>query len=189
MRKLIIIAVCLLSFASCTKKSTSTGTGSGTPSTGTTPVSTFNITIDGHSYNLSGNMTTNPPLGLTASTLGSSVYVLTVTCSDLNKKISFSSQLYKQDLTTATGTYYSGYDSSASGATLPGGIFNYGQLNVCDFADGGKVYSNKHGVYAGQISTANVTVSNESQIKGTFSLKLSYNDKIYNIKGDFDYRK
>jgi hypothetical protein len=178
MRKLIIIAVCLLSFASCTKKSTSTGsgTGGGTPGTGTTPVSTFNITIDGHSYN-------EPPLSMTAQTFsllksnGGNYMVFNLNC--VNNKVLAAIKAYKLDASTGTGTYIA--DNSP--------FVSFGSTLVTDYGDGGKMYINNNGAALIGSVSVNVTVSNGSQCKGTFDMNLEYNGSLHNIKGNFDYRK
>ena len=189
-KQIIIIAVSVLTaLNSCT----TSGSGSGTSVT-PTPTSTFDITINGHSYHLSGqatNPTASSYLGIAGTTLGvSTIYEYSLTCNNalsgntINVKIGG----WKTDMSSATGNYYNGYDSSASGITWPGGSpGNNGSIQVVDIADGGKTYSNIMGVYAGQISTINVTVSNSTELKGTFNLNLSYNGAIYNITGDFDY--
>jgi hypothetical protein len=168
MRKLLFIAVCLLSFASCTKKSSSTGSGSGsgTSGTGTDPVSTFNITVDGHNYNFSGS---SKDFGYTAYTLG------------VNNCMTFNLSFISQSKVLAE---ISGIKLDATSAI--GKYFDSGLVTVTDFGDGGKMYSN-YG-YAHQV-TVNVTVSNGSQCKGTFDMNLDYNGSLHNIKGDFDYRK
>ena len=179
-----IIAVSLLAALS----SCHTSSSSSTTVTPTTPTSTFNITVNGHSYHLSGNMSSNPPISVTATTTGSgTAYSLAISATDLNHSISASISAYKTDLSSALGTYYEGYDSSASGITHPGGQIG-GYMTIIDYGDGGKAYTNQQGVYAGQISTVDVTVSNGSEVKGTFSLKLNYNGTISNITGDFDYK-
>ena len=169
MKKVIIAVSLLLSVSACT----TSGSGSGTSVT-PTPTSTFDITINGHSYHLSGHATgshVTPYLDEAGTTLGAgSIYEFALTCDDVLAGNTINVKLggWKTDMSSAIGTYYNSYDSSASGITWPGGYpGNSGSIQVVDVADGGKTYSNIMGVYAWQISTINVTVSNSTELKGT----------------------
>lgn len=194
-KQLTIMAASLLTiFNSCSK---SGGTSTPVTPTPAAPISTFNITINGHSYHLSGYaplvVASNPSLSSSSlqiggSTVGgSSQYQFGLTCSDLNKSVAVTIAGYKTDMSSAIGTYYSGYDSSSSGISNPGGTLT-SNFSIIDYGDGGKIYTNYYGVYGNTISTMNISISNGSELKGTFNLKLSYNGAIYNITGDFDYK-
>jgi len=186
---LALIATSLLSaFTACHTSSSSTSV---TPSA---PTNTLNITINGHSYHITGHSTgshVTPYFDLSGTTVGAgSIFEFSMTGNDVTagNKINLRIGGWKTDMSSATGTYYNGYDSSSSGITWPGGYpGNSGTIQVVDYGDGGKAYSNLIGVYAGQKSTVTVTVSNSTELKGTFNLNLSYNGTIYNITGDFDY--
>jgi hypothetical protein len=195
MRKLLFIAVCLLSFASCTKKSTSTGSGSGsgTSGTGTTPVSTFNITFKGKTYTIN---TTNSGSFVAATSRSSPTfqaygnisgsvyagYIFGLTGG--SNQISFSLASMKLDATTAIGTYRCGSYQSTSGLEH----LVYGGILFLDKEDGDKRYeSDQSG--KDTTSTITVSVSNATQWKGTFNIILSYNGSYYPATGDFDCRK
>ena len=197
MRKLLFIAVCLLSFASCTKKSTSTGSGSGggTSGTGTTPVSTFSITFKGktHTINTSNSASSVGVIPPTLSVLSTSsptdtwfgtspIYAgYLFTLSGNSNLMGFTFESMKLDPTTAIGTYKCGL--------FVGDIdIAYGAIGYLDREDGDIFYkSDQSG--KDTTSTITVTVANATQWKGTFNIILSYNGSYYPATGDFDYRK
>lgn len=164
-----ILSLALLAcsaFVSC-----HTSSSSSTSVTPATPTSTFNITVNGHSYHLSGNSYSNPILSLQAQTLATSNYAVQITWNDGAHKTSGSINAYKADMSSAIGTYTNDSMSLA-------------QVGVFDYGDGGKFYSN-----AGPgTSTVTITTSNSSEVKGTFNLNLTYSGAQYNITGDFDYK-
>ncbi len=169
MKKLITIAVCLLAFSSCTKKGSTTGTGS------TATNSTFNITLNGHSYNATcpkGGAVGYPSIQATTGTntdinTGLQVFRSIITVNKANE-IFFSVSGKKSDLSTSVGTYQALYVATPI---------------IIDNGDGGKGYG------VDSTSTVTISVSNSTEIKGTFNLTLLYNGSSYPATGDFDFKK
>ena len=163
---LLLIAGAMLAMTSCH----TSGTGS-TSVTPTTPTSTFNITINGHSYHLTNS--SNIYTSIVGTTLATDIYKAKIMVTDVHSG-SFVIGGIKPDLSSALGTY--SCDSAIEKT--------YGLTSIRDDGDGGKIYSS----LCPGISTVTVTVSNGTELKGTFSLNLSYNGTVYPITGDFDYK-
>ncbi len=143
---------------------------SSTTVTPTTPVSTFNITINGHSYHLSSNANSNPPIVVRATTLSvAGEFMLSFGGTNTNQ-VGTSFTGLKSDLSSPLGTYI--VDSS------------HGSNEVEDYGDGSKIYIGNHS----SGGTATVTICNGTECKGTFNVNLSYNNITYPVTGDFDYK-
>lgn len=196
MKKLIIIAVSLLTLSACNKKS-STSTTPG----GSTSSSTFNITLAGHTYNLVYNTAYTPMTASTTSETGDFIangYFLNT----LGNTPGFDFQVFAADETAGSSTplhinaLIKGYKVGPSSAL---GVYRTGLggpdaadgvievIEIIDQGDGGKVYEG-----CDTNSTITVSVSNATEIKGTFSLNLYYNNSfstIYPCTGNFDIFK
>ncbi|PQJ09378.1 hypothetical protein CJD36_019210 [Flavipsychrobacter stenotrophus] len=169
--KKITIAVCLLStLYSCHPSGSTTVTPSVT-------TSTCNITFNGKTYNVSVTGTV-PGNTITANTQNlNNVFVFGLRSLDLNK-VDVTISAHKYDISTALGTYITGY--SISNTPILVGCY----ITVTDYGDGGKVYSGT----SDSLSTVNVSLSNGSEVKGTFNVNLLYNGATYPATGDFDYK-
>lgn len=191
----MVATIAILTVSSC---SPGGGTTTPPPVTPPAPVSTFNITFNGHTYNLTSS-TTVPVTSVTASTstpgqafgipdycTGHFVYAdfkaaIIASNSQINAIIGGN----KMGASSAIGTYRSGSYNDASGDCTKDRI--YGGLQVIDMGDGGKVYTSDQ---SGKDTTGTitVTVSNATECKGTFSVILSYSGNYYPATGDFDYK-
>jgi len=190
MKKPLLTIASMIFLSSC---STHSGSGSTTVTpSGTT--STFNITIAGHTYNLTENTSVIP---VTTSIIATTADAENVTYGTGNSypntifqsyiqslnsnQILFSALGIKPDLSTAIGTYRVGVypDPAVSG----GYISFYSPVQIRDYGDGGKLYTS-----ADTTSSITISISNGSEVKGTFSLSLYYNGSYYPATGDFDYK-
>ena len=138
--------------SSCSKTGSSSGSS--------TPTSTFDITINGHSYHLS-NSSVLPTIEATTISSGST-FIVGVSASSSNTVIVVINAT-KSDISSALGIYSSPQN-----------------LALIDEGDGGKSYLIQSG-------TVNVTTSNGQEVKGTFNLTCTYNGSTYPVTGDFDY--
>jgi hypothetical protein len=184
------LAGTMLAISSCSPGSSSTGSTTVAP---IAPVdsSTFNVTISGHNYHIaaprgvSGSAGNNLISAVTATGYGSGKYsgrqILNslIEIEDGGKSLHFVVSGQRLDLSSALGTYLIGIDTANSTAT------NYGGFQVLDIGDGGKLYQAAFDT----TSTITVSLSNSTEVKGTFNLKGRYNGTLYPITGDFDYKK
>lgn len=186
---LLILAIIAI-FSSC-----SPGGGSSvTPTSG----STFNITLSGHTYNIV-HSTTN--VAMTATTVSEAAnfsaqgyfqttqgstpgFKFTLLAGD---KSSTSGNIlhvdallsgFKAGSSSAIGTYRTGGDATSDMISI---------VSVLDQADGGKNY-----IGCDTNSTITVTISNATEVKGTFDLNLIYNynySSTFHCTGSFDIFK
>jgi len=164
----MFIAVCLLLVLPSCKKTTST----------TPVISTFDITFNGKTYNLSTD--DKPPSLVVATTNSLSTrpgYGVSIGARSSQIQCTFQGTKY-DDPNTAVGIYQSG---SGNGTIL-------GIITLTDFTDGSKYYTSD---FTGNDTTSTITVvlSDEKECKGTFHVILTYNGNYYPADGNFDYKK
>jgi hypothetical protein len=148
--------------------------------------STFDIYLHGHTYNLAYtkgdiNMkdisidanTLFPNPAITFSAYQFSLYA------GQPKLVSVTISGAKRNSPTDTGIYNSGNYLNGSK------IINYGTIEIIDDSDGNKIYE----AINDTLSSIYVAVSNDTEIKGMFNLKVTRNDTIYPVTGHFDYKK
>lgn len=162
---IVILCIC-----GCTKKSSSNNG----------PSSTFSITFNGKTISVPSSSSNATPLvaitqtdagGLSGALPYSQVFDAIITVND--PKIAGTIDAYKTDLSSAIGTY-----KIANVAYID-------NTSITDYTDGGKVYNNVQDTTASSIT---ISVSNNSEVKGTFSLMLTYNGANYPATGSFDYK-
>ena len=169
---LLLAGAAMFAISSC-----STGGSTVTPVTPTTPVSTFNITFNSKTYNLISSST--KPVTIVAQTINqSNGFGVVVSAGDLTK-VSFKSVGHMYNLASAIGNYTTGYGVSTTPSYFTGSY-----IDIVDFGDGGKDYSGT----MDSTSTINISVSNGTEVKGTFNINLLYNGTTYPATGDFDYK-
>ena len=163
-----IIVICLVSALSCTKKSSTTST----PSPTAVSASTFNITFNGRTYNITQGIA-----AITSSPTGTSPdWGVLVGAGDTHIRCNISG-VKSGSPATALGIYKSGNATGLPTTTL----------DLTDYDNGGKRYTSS---VDGHDTTSQITVSisNATECKGTFSVILSYNGNYYPATGDFDYK-
>lgn len=165
MKKLIIIAVSLLTLSACSKSGKTTST---------TPTSSYDITLNGHSYHRSSSSKITPIV----------VIGIAATPGDCQVQIGINDPGYtsasfwgsKADTTNKVGTY---------------NVIGNSANDVEDYGDQSILYvlSGINGATTYNVGTITVSVYNSTEIKGTFNINgVTGNDTlIHNITGDFDY--
>lgn len=171
---ILVAAIAILTVSSC-------HTGSGTtppPVTPTTPVSTFNITYNGKTYNLTSGGGTVINATCMAPIAGTPIPEdgLTLLASNTHIQGHFFG-IKRTDLSNYIGVYHPGFDYTKEVM----------ELDITDYDDGAKKYTSD---FTGKDSTSimTVTTNTTTECKGTFSVILSYMGNYYPATGDFDYK-